>query len=134
MFDVLLRFNTAAEAATYLPQYSTAGTTWDMANVIPDVKAWQDSAQGGLLGGILGTVTGLVFLSGYWTWISLTAVPHDVTNLLAVQLCYDRDALNAKQAKSIYKTSLGLTLLNDIRASPVYQGADVPWGSLSSYK
>lgn len=137
MYDVLLRFADESIARQLLPTFTTDSISWDQANVIPNVSVWYDSQSvttvGNLLNGIVGTVVTPVLLSGFFCWVSLTSVPKAQTMMPQMQLCYDRDALNARKPKSIYVANLTFALLNDVRATPVYHGADVPWGQLGNY-
>lgn len=130
MIDAVLKFTDLATAkADAVAQGYMDGlhTLFNANQVIPDVKVWRVSQDvSGTDGQGNPTVTH-TFLTGWFCLISVVSIPNNLKNLAAIQFAYDRDLANARKP-CVLKSNLSAPLLADLRFSPVFMGANLPWG------
>lgn len=131
--DVILKYASRAAALADL----VAQTNIDNQNVrdflsdraIPNLQVWRASQDvAGTDADGNPTVTHN-YLSGFFVLISLPRVVPALRDDAAVQVVIDRDKANAREAGAILKSTVGAAVLQDLRFSPVFAGADYPFGA-----
>jgi len=133
MIDYFFQFSNEAAAISdasgtlyYKSAIAGAPAHWNYDNVIPGIQVWrpsQDTVDGN------GNVTH-TFLTGWYGVISLNHVDNTLLNHAKLQVAIDRDKANAGVAGMVLKNNLTpSTLINDLMFSPVFDGANYPWGN-----
>jgi len=98
---------------------------WLASNVM-EIQPWRDSQD------TLDSDGNVVHhpLSGYFVLISLDHVMPALRDEPAIQVCIDRDKMNAGQGGFVLKSNVSNAILQDIRFG-VFAGMNVPWGGLN---
>ena len=135
MIDCFLHF--ASLAAALADAQVLANTTLDQQgvrqlmadHVIGQIQVWRNSQDvSGTDSDGNPTVTHAMLAGKFFT-ISGENLPAALINNAAVQVCVDRDKAAARQAGMVVKSNVSLVLLQDLRFSPVWAGADYPFGA-----
>lgn len=124
MIDTLLKFTDepTAIADPVMQEYMDEAGEWLDDYVIAGVKVWRASED------VAGVHT---FLPGWFVLVSLsTAVPALIDHP-GLQIMIDREKANARGVGMIVASSIDPDILQDIRMSPVFAGADYPFGELA---
>lgn len=123
-FDAILKWTDLATAkADPVVQtwYRLADDVFDLSQVVLDAKVWRASQD---VGGVH------TFLPGYFVWISAPRLILALRNAAALQVVFDRDKINARQAGGVIFSNVSNAILQDLRISPVIMGCNFNWGSL----
>jgi len=135
MIDCFLKFASLAAAladaqALAHTQLDDQGVRQFMADhVVGQVQVWrasQDVAGTDADGNPTVTHT---FLPGRFFTVSGENLPAALINHAAVQVCVNRDKASARTSGMVVKSNVSLALLQDLRFSPVWEGADYPFGA-----
>jgi hypothetical protein len=122
MIDCILKFTDRAAAISALQAHAPVDgggvRQWAQDHVLP-VQVWRDSQD---VGGVH------TYLTGYFVLVALDNPPANLLNLAAIQFAVDRDLANARQAGMVLKSNVSQALLQDLRISPLFAGADWPFG------
>lgn len=132
MIDHLLKFadQPTAKGDSDMQDDLTAAL-WRFDMVLADVKVWRNSQD------VAGTDAGgqpMVthsYLAGFFVLVATETQIPKLVNHAAVQVVIDREKARTRTAGMIIKSTVGGVVLQDIRMSPIFAGADYPWGGLN---
>jgi hypothetical protein len=95
-------------------------------HVISNIKVWRASQDTVDISG--DTLHN--YLPGFFALISVDHRIPVLENDPALQVCVNRDKMNAGQTPYLFLSSYSAAILKDIRFAPIYMGANFPFGSL----
>jgi len=131
-FDSLLNFNSVqdAKADPVMQAHQDQLQDWIGSYVLPNVLVWRASQDVTIGTDEAGNpIVTHVSLTGWNVLISLPQVASGLFNHPNLRFMIDRNAANAREIGMIVKANVTPTVMQDIRFSPVFAGADYPWGA-----
>lgn len=131
MIDYFLRFTSRAEAKAdpdIRAFHHALDDRFDDAQIIVNPDFWRHSQDVVTTDGEGNEVRTHNYIAGFVICVSLDRVVQRLVDHPATQVVLDRDKANARQAGAVIYRAVSLAVLRDLRWSPVFAGADYPWG------